>query len=463
MGQNGGNDDDDDDRKDLTRIEDLSEFLHSNDQDVDDKFDFFDPKKDVSDLSSTAITIDEFPVSPPMEVTEEASPELQDVPEIPEEEALPDLPVEEASFEEPSLENESLRDSFSSSFSESFESEEFSESNETSEPAEFTDAPEESSAVDFSAETTNENEELENIESPLEDSFDNDNEVSGQRVEAPQVEKFQDVKTFAQNFSYGQTQGGGNPPYSIIVRHIRYDEDAEDILSLLQEFGVVTESTIAETKKALSFGSLIIPQISEYCAIILAHKLRRFDLDLEVGLSDEVHPSKSGEQNPKGLLKRDSLKQNRSESLKISDLNTSIKDIIVTTSSSAEGYQVEKYIGVQTTFSIVEEEELEKLQYVQKTFREGSDLFEYQTSDKNDQDEDMSTNKAFRDYQNSFALIYESLARELRQKAFTQKANALLGLNYQLSPLQFERNHRRISAYQITCSATLAVVMKEDA
>lgn len=448
MGQNGGHDDDDDDRKDLTRIEDLSEFLHSNDQDVDDKFDFFDPKKDVSDLSSTAITIDELPLSPPEEAEE--------VPEIPEE-ALPEIPMEESTFIDSETQNDSLGDSFSSSFDENTEE-------NIEEEVSFAD---ESSNTDFSAEAPAELESFDNNvpndEIQPEDHFENNDEAANEIIEAPQVEKFQDVKNFAQNFSYGQTQGGGNPPYSIIVRHIRYDEDAEDILSLLQEFGVVTESNLAETKKALSFGSLIVPQISEYCAIILAHKLRRFDLDLEVGLSDEVHPSKSGEQNPKGLLKRDSLKQNRSESLKLSDLNTSIKDIIISTSSNAEGYQVEKYIGVQTTFSIVEEEELEKLQYVQKTFREGSDLFEYQTNDKQDHEEDMSTNKAFRDYQNSFALIYESLARELRQKAFTQKANALLGLNYQLSPLQFERNHRRISAYQITCSATLAVVMKEDA
>jgi hypothetical protein len=51
---------------------------------------------------------------------------------------------------------------------------------------------------------------------------------------------------------------------------------------------------------------------------------------------------------------------------------------------------------------------------------------------------------------------------QLKQKAFAQHANALLGLTFQLSPLQFDRSHARVNAYQITCSATLAIVGREN-
>jgi hypothetical protein len=110
---------------------------------------------------------------------------------------------------------------------------------------------------------------------------------------------------------------------------------------------------------------------------------------------------------------------------------------------------------VQTTFTIVEEAELEKLQYVAKTEREHSELFDYS-------DSEVSTEKIFQDYQQSFELLYADLTMQLKQKAFTQHANALLGLTFQLSPLQFDRSHARVNAYQITCSATLAIVGREN-
>jgi hypothetical protein len=122
----------------------------------------------------------------------------------------------------------------------------------------------------------------------LDDKFDN---------------KFEEVKNFAQNFSYGQTQVGGNPPFSLIIRNLKYSEEAQDLLIILRELGIVTDQNTENAAKSLELGSMLIPQISEYSAIILAHKLRRFDCDIEVGLSDEVHPPKSGDSNPRGPTK----------------------------------------------------------------------------------------------------------------------------------------------------------------
>ncbi|MBC7714084.1 MAG: hypothetical protein H7177_12145 [Rhizobacter sp.] len=438
----------DEENKDLTRIEDLSEFLHSEDSDLDMQFDNFSPDQNKKDLSSTGISLDaldegDAPPEIPFEMSEEVTTE-----EVP---AFEVSSLDEVSFEQsdesPSdftFENNSFGD-------DSTEENSFEGSIDESDDELLSENPMESSSDAFAFDTND----LDDVEIiPMVEET-----IASHETYTNTSERFEDVKTFANNFSYGQVQGGGNPPYSIIVRHIKFKEEADDIVNLLKEFGIVTDTNEKDTLMAIELGSLIIPQISEYTAIILAHKLRRFDLDLEVGLSDEVHPSKSGESNPRGLLKKDSLKQNRTESLKLSELDNTIQDIIVTTMSSIQGYNVESYIGVQTTFSIVEEAELEKLQYVQRTNREHSELYDFENTETSE----ITSEKAFKDYQNSFSLIYDDLTQQLKQKAFAQNANALLGLSFQLSPLNFERSHNRVSAYQITCSATLAIISRENA
>ncbi len=441
----------DDDNKDLTRIEDLSEFLHQEDSDLDSKFEsFHSPFSSNNELSSTGISLDalddETPPEIPSEIPNENFPETTEEvnfefsEETPAEEetafetaTLDENPFEENTFAETSLEDTSFEDS-TLNFEAATEEEPPQEEALLEEETLIEEKPDEEPYTAFQAQ-------------PETQSYTNTSE------------KFDDVKTFAQNFSYGKASvGGGNPPYSIIVRHIKYTEEAQDILELLKEFGVITPQNEKDMERALELGSLLIPQISEFTAIVLAHKLRRFDLDLEVGLSDEVHPSKSGETNPRGLLKKDNLKQNRKESLKLSEIDTSIKEILVSTSSTLPGFNVESYIGVQTTFAIVEESELERLQYVQKVGRSQSEIINYEGLENSE----LSSEKAFKDYQNSFAHLYDDLASQLKQKAFAQNANALLGLSFQLSPLQFERSHTRVSAYQITCSATLAVVSREN-
>ncbi len=451
MSQNGDNNDDDDDgRKDLTRLEDLSEFLHELDDDLEEKFDGLNrpPPPPVSiealddDFGSTT---PEFGEGDDAEANDETD---QTPPELPADTIEFDSgtsATEEDSFGDIFASTEESNEEDSNGTSE-FENSELSwdtaaeleaSTEESSEDTSFFDTPEEASLIDeFAAQETYE------------------------PIPVTNTEKFEDVKTFAQNFSYGQSSGGGNPPFSIIVRNIKYQDDAEDILRLLREFALLTSANEAETMKALEFGSLLIPQISEYCAIILAHKLRRFDLDLDVGLSDEIHPSKSGESNPRGLVKKENLKQNKSEAMNFEDKIVSFKDILVSTSDSVAGYKVIKHLGVQTTFTLVEEDELERLSFVDRKARDESPLYEV----KSDEDYgDISSDQAFKNYHQSFSALYDDLANQLKQKALGKNANALLGISFHMDPLQFDRREKRINAYQITCSATLAQIAVEDA
>ena len=432
--------DDDDDRKDLTRIEDLSEFLHEEDPELDNQFGGFNRPEP----SSTGINLDalddnfndstpEFGSSDGIADGDQLPPDLP--PDIPADESESDFQFQsEDSFAETA--SDELSFSLDESLPDSEPLQDFEVSLSEPDPIEDSQLPE-----------------VEEI--PFEESAPNEiDETPVEAISAPRStpERFEDVKTFAQHFTYGQSTGGGNPPFSIIVRHIKFKEEADDILALLREFGIVTATNEAETLKALEFGTLLIPQISEYVAIVLAHKMRRFDLDLEVGLSDEIHPSKSGETNPRGLVKKESLKQNKSESMKLADIDQSIKDVLISTTSSLEGFKVARHLGVQTTVAIIEEDELEKLAFISRQEREHSENFE--TED--DQD-------TFKKFKQNYEALYEDLKNQLIQKAYAQNANALLGLNFQLNPVPFDRRETRVNAYQVTCSATLAVVSREDA
>lgn len=440
----------DDESKDLTRLEDISEFLHQEDDDLDEKFNIFD--------------------TPDSEFDKDESISLDDI--------LPELNEPNDKLDEESRAID-ISDDFEDVLQEELSDSSFSLNSDTDSevPSDFTSDylalnPE-------SNESINEEvlESIADVELPLysddspstTDEYALQDEITSEIPEipvfkeAPQVnnsERFLDVRSFAQNFSYGKSSGvGGNPPFSLIARNIKYKEEADDILILLSELGLINSHNEKDIEKSLELGSLLVPQISEFTAIVLAHKLRRFDLDLEVGLTDEVHPSKSGETNPRGLIKKENIRQNKSERQNLSELDTSIDDILMTTSQSLAGYKVYEFLGVKSTFAIVEEAELEKLQYVQKTMREKSALIEI---DKNENDQDLHTSeKAFRDFNDSFLMIFDDLLMQLKQKAYTHKANSLLGVNYQVSPMPFDRINNRVNAYQVTCSATIAIVTKE--
>jgi uncharacterized protein YbjQ (UPF0145 family) len=446
MGQ-GHNNDDDDDRKDLTRIEDLTEFLHEEDPDLESKFGDFDSSYQKADGKSTEVTegldlnaLDE-DVPPSLPETENENSDNSD-------NSNDDL------IEMP-LENEEVSESeFGSDTSLNFAEESETGFEETS----FDETPFELNEPEEIQEEAQEDVE---VETPVDDSNDIFANSFQEEIEQPvshtPPERFEEVKTFAQNFSYGQIQGGGNPPFSIVIRNLKFEDDKESIITLLSEFGLVNEQNQLETEKALELGSLLIPQISEYSAIVLAHKFRRFDCDIEMGLSDEVHPSKSGDHNPKGLVKKDSLRQNKTESYKKDNEQAPAKEILITTTAQLEGYSVKKYIGIQTSFAIVDEEELERLKYVQAQNRIQGTLHEY-APEESDQ---LSSERAFIDYKSSFDYLFVSLAEELKSKAQKEKANALLGLNYQLQALPFEKTADGKNCYQLTASATMALVIPE--
>ncbi len=434
--------DDNDKNKDLTRLEDLSEFVHTEDESIDEKFGGFNLNTTLNSELSKGIESDQSLIDLGVELNSESEIIAENEPEFTSEsnenidfsdttfdfkDIQPEVQPEEIDFET-NIDADAIIDTpfvLSDDEDTNFDSD---------------------SVTDFKSIDDNINYESSEI-------VENQNEISQpEPIIYHTEEKFEEVKNFAQNFSYGTIQGGGNPPFSLVIRNLKFTEDKDDILILLKDFGIVTDENAEEISNSFNLGSVLIPQISEYSAIILAHKIRRFDCDIEVGLSDEIHPSKSGEINPRGLIKKESLRQNKSESYHKSNNNISIEDIIVTTTPSLENHTIVQYLGVQTSFTIVDQDELERLRYVQQIDR--SKFFNLDSIDTKEETE----NSIYQDFQKSFELIFTDLLDQIKVKAMKENANALLGLNYQLLTLPFEKTLLGKNCYQITCTGTMAIV-----
>ena len=386
-----------DSKKDLTRIEDLGEYLHE-----------LNSEEDSSEFGSS--------------------------------DQLPELPTEDNTFADTSFESESFPSeevSFEAQTEETTSS--FSDSEINFEPTEsdlafpetsFT--PHEESVVsepeisfqdeNFTPELEQEDE-VEETQSPL--SFDQDfnepeEKASTNDYRAP--ENFEDLRTFAEHTTTDGMGAEGNPSFSVLLRDIKYIEDVNDIILLLKELKLLSDSEDL-VKQRLSRGHLLVPRISEYAAIFLAHKLRRFDIDIQVGFSDEIHPPKHQESPETGLVSKSNLFQNQSHQFHFGHSKIDINQVILSSSSNLDGHQVLKYLGVATEHKMLD-----------------SLIVEEESSDE-------------------IPLHYSELANKLKAHALKANANAVIGLNYQLTPIPSDYG-ASVSKYRLSCTGNLVWVNK---
>jgi len=426
-----------DDKKDLTRIEELGEFIH--------------------------------------ELSEENSFE----------ESPPDLPVDEINFDSPEEENSednqnessdtfttdnndfSSSDSFTSSEEVSFTGTDTAEEiNFTSEStfedsSPFSDKQEENSSI--TENQFNDENDLfkENVESNVvaedkqnDDEFstyakdqieEEEEEKKGQEelVVTPPIkndetplqvkaentstsfstpEDFSEVKKFAENSHYSGMAAEGNPSFSVLISQIKFIEDIEDILRLLKELNLLGDD-IEQARKRLLRGSFLVPRISEYAAILLAHKLRRFDIDLQLGLSDDIHPPKHGEKPETGIVSKTNLYQNQNHHFQFHHPKVELSQILISTTSNLEGYQIHRYLGIATENQLIDGHQIEE-------------------------EKSQDIPKA-----------YQDIAHKLKAQALQVNANAIVGITYQLTPLPVDLNHSS-TKYRLSCSGNLVWVNK---
>ena len=230
-------------------------------------------------------------------------------------------------------------------------------------------------------------------------------------------ENFEDLKKFAENSSFTGMASEGNPSFSVLLKEIRFLEDAQDILTLLKELGLAMDEDEVLINR-LSRGEFLIPRISEFAATLLAHKLRRFDIDILVGPSDEIHPPKHAEVPEVGLVSKHNLYQNQAHHFQFDEVNLDISQIIVSATPTLDGYQVLKYVGVASEHKMLD-----------------GHLVEDESSLE-------------------ISSHYHELAQKLKAHALKSHANAVVGLNYQLTPLpsNFGTSSTR---YRLTCTGNL--------
>lgn len=285
-------------------------------------------------------------------------------------------------------------------------------------------------------------------------------------------ETFSEVSNFIESASYGDLSAEGNPPFSMIIKNIKYEEDADDILELLLENKVISPDKKEEVKTNLARGQLLISRISEFAAIFLAHKLRKFDIDILCGLTEEINPPKSYQSNDRGLSSKRSLLGNK-KVFKTKDSLGSTSQIITSTLSSIEGYRILKIYGIITHSKVIkisdlkgpledeiiqhtggDKEYLKKEQLIRENHYAGQSSFEPYYDIKN-----MPEPKS-RKQNHNLDQLYKEIVDEIIEKVDNPQVNAVLGINFTIGPVEIDDYLSRGPKYQIICSGNLVCMEK---
>jgi len=266
-------------------------------------------------------------------------------------------------------------------------------------------------------------------------------------------ETFNDIKEFSQSIHYGEVKFGGNPPFSIIIKNVRYQEDANDIMIILREHGLVNDQTEEDYTRSISHGSLLVSQLSEYAAIYLSHRLRRFDIEILMGLSDELHPPKNASERGRGLVNKNILYQNRKDYIRINDSQVPIENIILSTTSLLESYTINKYLGLANEHSLLDLDDLTEGEEESEFSQEFMEQIEDTISQIDEEHSPLVKNV-------SLPEVYINLANKLKEQALKLKGNAVIGINYQLTPLVENYGIRTKTRYRVTCTGNVVWAMK---
>jgi hypothetical protein len=472
-------------KKDLTRIEDLSEYLHSSDDDFT-----------IPGLSDEPPALPE-EAPPPFEyknteTEDEVEPPTPPLPEAGDSVVeTADFQVEETNLSfEPTIENQDSSTNDFSTESTSFETSSNFETAETDFTLENNDSPIEinSESTDFKLEDHRSiNDDFSPIDQEIveENNFQDENTTSfsDAPTEAlqplikdeprittpPPQENFQELKNFAQNITYTNLAAAGNPPFSVIIKDIKYKEDVDDIIILFKEFGIIKAEDEEKTRHSLERGAYLVSRISEFAAIIICHKLRRFDLNILMGLSDEVHPSRSFSAEDRGLISKENINQNQKSYQDFKKQKIKFADILCTTLPKVDGHLILKYIS-----PIVDSEIIEISDYFSNALNQ--DLLNI----VKDEDKTLAVRNAtlFQNIKASHSKllsetkhdhvenklsihhIYSQMLDRLKIKAMSMKGNGIINIHYSLTPLVMQSKYE-IPRYQISCAGDL-VWLKEN-
>ena len=342
-------------KSDITRIEDLEEFVHEDDPEIDALFSeetqpslSVDRDDDLADITTADLL---------SSIEDEVQEEITDFEN--EETELPDLPDESFENEDESFDNDdysndveneeystepdsSLNDDEYDEDIDSHEQKFSEEDNETTLEEHFEDKSEEfendsqsdnflpedeasrllegkdeeissdeqfgtledNDIEDHSTESVEEQEpEDEEINTDTEAEIGDHEQDDISEIEASLAESREDLSdlvNFVDNMTFGKVQMGGSPAFSVLLSGLP-EKFHENIVSFLKEVGLCQdENEEKNIRLSLDLNQLLIPQISEYSAIYIAGKMKNFCQNIQLGLADMIHVSEQYLDDNKG-------------------------------------------------------------------------------------------------------------------------------------------------------------------
>lgn len=466
------------DKTDITRIEDLSDFLHEEDEgfeEIDEGVDAQEnPSESLEDNFSDAKTDPDIQL--PEEFTQDSQEQDYDFASMENDEfTSPDFTQSQFHAEEVAEESANEEDDDFPEFPQE-DNEDFSVSEDFESTEEEFPAVEEQNALadEESFEATEDIFDKEEIDE--EPSIEQEANFEKTPIERPKLEErkapetFRELQQFAKNISYGNLASQGNPPYSIILKDLKYKEDALDIVSLLKEFQIIKgESEEKAALDSLERGTMLIPRLGEYSAITICHKLRRFDLNILMGLTEEINPPKAYDSDDAGLVSKYSVYNSKSSHYDLEKDEVNPSNILSSTTSYLEGYEILEYLGIASESAVIEsnllaesgglEDELisrlpdfqQDKHYTDQIEREN----EYASQslppklDENEQTMVFDRNKT------TLKDINRDLLNKLKSQAHELKGNALVGVSFHVAPMGNSITESVKAKYQVICSASV--------
>lgn len=466
-----------DDKKkneDLTRIEDLAEYIHELNEEDEESEDSFESDDTPPDFDTNLM---DAPTDPNIEVPDEFY--------SGEEFSSEDDDQFEDSFENTSDFEETSDLDFSDN-NDDFEFEDSSDftqdDSETSDFEEETlEMPEEESDLDFS-DIGNENEILPEFsdEDTQEESDNFFSEISEVEVkektpliipkEEPKhslkVEDFAEVKNFVDKSVFTNYAAEGNPPFSIIIKDIHYLEDINEIIQELITLKLLNEDEIDRARESFMRGSFLVSRIGEFAAISLCHKLRRFNVTTLMGQSSEIHPS-SADEKFTSVVSKYSVYQNKQESLNLEEKLIGLEGIVTSTTTTLEGHHIIKYIDIVSEHIVIDMDDFEKSFKLQEELNQNvSDYkarLDLQDESIKEMNEASSVSSPFtkdhllkakekkKSKEVNLNDFYKTLVEKLKQEAISLNANGIVGINFMITPLIKEDVYSR-PRYQISAT-----------
>lgn len=463
-----------DDKKDLTRIQDLSEFLHEDDPDAEEILNLnLDPADDEenhggedldsledyqSDESSDEYSSEDSTFEAEQDENQWDSDSDSELNTEFETDENPLDDSEENTFESDQFESE--ESDFADGFESDYDAEEDTNSFEDSEgpevyeeiieepPTEVPVANDSPTSNTFQAPVNNDYVPPTKTEKEILDSTRNINrsELVASKVEneldnlrnAPATRESDgltnELRQFGENYTYNSVKSSGNPAYSILVTEIP-SQHHEDIIMHLREFQITGDDDLY--RQSLEENMVLISHIGEFAAISLANKFSRYGAKVKLAPSEILHESPHYENESQLTHSASSINSSIEDDVEI-DSSFKAGNIIITTTSFLQGHKIHKYLGLVQDFVVLSTSELHDLINAKESSeREIKDVIDQEFFNKN-------------------LLIHEfhdKLQRSLEHQARAKKGNAIVGLQYSYT------NPSR-NTYEITCTGTVVYALR---